>query len=63
VTPTRKGTETLTGVGWVTRMIAVMICGPAIIVIASGMICVFTSRTPWRAQARAYPYQHLNRRP
>jgi hypothetical protein len=44
-------------------MIAVMICGPAIIVIASGMICVFTSRTPWRAQARAYPYQHLNRRP
>src|SRR5918995_3114809 len=38
VTPARKASETFTGLGWVTKMIAVISCGPAIIVTASGRI-------------------------
>src|SRR5215212_11371903 len=40
-TPARNGTETLSALGAVTKIIAAMICGPAIIVMASGRICRF----------------------
>src|SRR5215212_1787656 len=40
-TPARNGKETLSAFGAVTKMIAAMICGPAIIVMASGRICRF----------------------
>jgi hypothetical protein len=34
----RKASETFAGLGWVTKIIAVISCGPAIIVTASGRI-------------------------
>jgi hypothetical protein len=34
-----KGAETFSDLGAVTKMIAAMICGPAIIVMARGRIC------------------------
>src|SRR5215211_7996088 len=40
-TPARNGKETLSALGAVTKIIADMICGPAIIVMASGRICRF----------------------
>src|SRR5687768_4423387 len=40
-TPARNGKETLSALGAVTKMIADMICGPAIIVMARGSICTF----------------------
>jgi hypothetical protein len=40
-TPARNGKETLSALGDVTKIIAAMICGPAIIVIARGRIAWF----------------------
>src|SRR5918999_4585432 len=47
-TPTRNATDTGTAFSAVTKMIADMICGPAIIVMARGRICRLTRR-------RSYP--------
>src|SRR5829696_1535429 len=44
-TPARNGTETLSALGAVTKIIAAMICGPAIIVMARGRICRFMALT------------------
>ena len=42
--PTMKAKDSFTASFAVTKMIADMICGPAIIVMASGTTCRFTSR-------------------